>query len=59
MQVFVPIEDAPPDALLAMLVPYRCGFVCEHALREDSPASRAMREEPIPVRGEVRASATR
>ncbi|MBX3648948.1 MAG: hypothetical protein KF766_14870 [Rhodocyclaceae bacterium] len=34
MRVFVPIEDAPVDASMALLVPYRCGLPCEHALRE-------------------------
>ncbi len=35
MRVFVPMEDVPFDAaMMAMLVPYQCGVVCEHALLE-------------------------
>jgi hypothetical protein len=34
MRVFIPIEDAPVDASMALLIPYRCGLRCEHALRE-------------------------
>ena len=34
MQVFVPVEDAPSGTLAALLVPYQCGLVCEHSLRE-------------------------
>ena len=33
MQVFVPIEDAGPEAGTATLVPYRCGLACAHELR--------------------------
>ena len=34
MRVFVPVEDAPSSASIPMLVPYRCGLICEHAMRE-------------------------
>lgn len=34
MRVFVPVEDTPTNAIIPMLVPYRCGLTCEHALRE-------------------------
>jgi hypothetical protein len=33
MRIFFPVEDAVPDAGSGPLVPYRCGFVCAHALR--------------------------
>ncbi|MBX3691861.1 hypothetical protein [Dokdonella sp.] len=33
MRIFVPVEDAPFDARVGALVPYRCGLDCEHALR--------------------------
>jgi hypothetical protein len=36
MRVFVPVEDAPGTAFLGLLVPYRCGLACEHAMREQS-----------------------
>ena len=35
MRVFIPVEDAPSGALAALLVPYQCGLVCEHALSEE------------------------
>jgi hypothetical protein len=42
MRVFVPVEDAPGAASLGLLVPYRCGLACEHALRErPNPAADA------------------
>ncbi len=58
MRVFVPVEDAPSDASLAMLVPYRCGFVCEHALREFLPAEGCLPAEPALARNEIRPVAT-
>jgi hypothetical protein len=33
MRVFVPVEDASVDADAGVLVPYRCGLACVHALR--------------------------
>ncbi|MEP6882274.1 MAG: hypothetical protein ABI866_09790 [Dokdonella sp.] len=36
MRVFIPFEDAPSSASIPMLVPYRCGLTCEHALRESA-----------------------
>ena len=57
MRVFVPVEDAPANALLGMLVPYRCGFVCEHALRELLPAELCLPDEPAPARNEAPAAA--
>jgi len=33
MHVFIPMEDIPFDAaMMARLVPYRCGVACAHAL---------------------------
>jgi hypothetical protein len=34
MRVFVPVEDAGIDADVGALVPYRCGVVCAHELRD-------------------------
>ncbi len=37
MRVFVPSDDGPIDAaLVAQMVPYRCGLACEHGLRDRS-----------------------
>lgn len=33
MRVFVPVEDASVDADAGVLVPYRYGLTCVHALR--------------------------
>ena len=34
MRVFVPVEDGFVDSSSGVLVPYRFGLACEHALRE-------------------------
>lgn len=36
MHVFIPMEDIPFDAaMMARLVPYRCGVACAHALHAE------------------------
>ena len=41
MRVFVPIEDdLIPEGALGMLVPYRCGLDCWHALGESGSVLR-------------------
>lgn len=35
MRVFVPVEDPPSGALVALLVPYQCGLVRERVLRKE------------------------
>ena len=59
MRIFVPVEDAPGVATLGLLVPYRCGLVCEHAMRDTadlsgmdtSPSGMTVdRPEPRPAR---------
>lgn len=56
MQIFVPVEDAGVDRDCGVLVPYRCGLVCAHELRDALVLRDGCWSEPDAVNDE---SATR